>query len=67
MTTKTATILETADGPKPSVLKLVLESPASGALWFIGWLFTIGYAHLIWWKALLAVVVWPYFLGVLLR
>lgn len=35
-----------------------------GTIWFIGWLFTIGFAGLVWWKALLAVLLWPYFLGV---
>jgi len=30
-------------------------------------LFTIGFAKLVWWKALLALVVWPYFLGETLR
>ncbi len=34
-----------------------------GIIWFIGWLFTIGYAHLVWWKIILGLVVWPYFLG----
>jgi hypothetical protein len=34
-----------------------------GPIWFIGWLFTIGYAGLVWWKIILAIVVWPYFLG----
>ena len=34
-----------------------------GAIWFIGWLFTIGYAHLVWWKILLGIIVWPYYLG----
>jgi len=34
-----------------------------GPIWFIGWLFTIGYANLVWWQILLAIVVWPYFLG----
>ena len=34
-----------------------------GALWFIGWLFTIGYLGLNFWLGLLAIVVWPYFLG----
>lgn len=29
--------------------------------------FTIGFAQLVWWKALLAVILWPYFLGVTLR
>jgi hypothetical protein len=41
--------------------------PIGGMLWFGGWLFAIGFAKLIWWKALLALVVWPYFLGVAVR
>jgi len=42
-------------------------SPAlAGAIWFIGWLFTIGYAGLVWWKILLGIIIWPYFLGVAL-
>jgi hypothetical protein len=36
----------------------------AGSIWFIGWLFTIGFAKLIWWKALLAIVIWAYYLGV---
>jgi hypothetical protein len=36
---------------------------ACGPLWAIGWLFTIGYVHLTFWKGVLAVVIWPYFLG----
>ena len=38
----------------------------AGMLWFGGWLFTIGLCKLVWWKALLGLVVWPYFLGALL-
>jgi len=34
-----------------------------GPIWFIGWLFTIGYANLVWWQIILAIVVWPYYLG----
>jgi hypothetical protein len=34
-----------------------------GTLWFIGWLFTIGFADLVWWKIILGIVVWPFFLG----
>ena len=34
-----------------------------GAFWFAGWLFAIGFAHLVWWKIILGIVVWPYFLG----
>ncbi|MCE9643040.1 MAG: hypothetical protein K8Q97_01800 [Candidatus Andersenbacteria bacterium] len=36
----------------------------SGGLWFIGWLFTIGFLHLSFWKGVLAIIVWPYFIGV---
>ena len=35
-----------------------------GSLWFIGWLFTIGYLKLAFWKGVLALFVWPYYLGV---
>ncbi|MBN1644025.1 MAG: hypothetical protein JW856_04325 [Dehalococcoidales bacterium] len=35
----------------------------AGAVWFIGWLFTISFAHLVWWKIILGIVVWPLFLG----
>ena len=34
-----------------------------GPIWLIGWLFTLGYAQLVWWQAILALVLWPYFLG----
>ena len=36
---------------------------AGGSIWVVGWLFTIGYLHLSFWKAVLALVIWPYFLG----
>jgi len=35
--------------------------------WFAGWLFTIAFANLVWWKIILGIVVWPYFLGVAVR
>jgi len=38
-------------------------SSIAGAIWFIGWLFTIGYIKLIWWQIIVGIVVWPYFLG----
>ena len=34
-----------------------------GPIWFIGWLFTIGYLKLAFWKGVLALIVWPYYLG----
>jgi hypothetical protein len=36
---------------------------AGGVIWFIGWLFTISFANLVWWKIILGLVVWPLFLG----
>jgi hypothetical protein len=35
-----------------------------GTAWAAGWLFTIGFLHLTFWKGVLAVLLWPYFLGV---
>jgi hypothetical protein len=32
-------------------------------LWFVGWLFTIGFLRLSFWRGVLAVIVWPYFIG----
>jgi len=37
---------------------------ALGGAWFVGWLFTIGFLGLGFWKGTLALVLWPYFLGV---
>lgn len=34
-----------------------------GLVWFGAWLFTIGYLHLGFWRGVLALVLWPYFLG----
>lgn len=34
-----------------------------GGLWFIGWLFTIGFVGLTFGQGLLAIVIWPYYLG----
>lgn len=36
-------------------------------LWFTGWLFTIGFAQLVWWKAIVGLLLWPYFLALALR
>lgn len=31
--------------------------------WFAGWLFTIGFLHLSFGKIILAIALWPYFIG----
>jgi hypothetical protein len=38
--------------------------PFMGSLWVAAWLFTIGFLHLSFWKGVLAIVLWPYYLGV---
>lgn len=36
----------------------------SGGLWIGAWLFTIGFLHLTFWQGVIAIVVWPYYIGV---
>jgi hypothetical protein len=40
------------------------QHSAIGMLWFAGSGFTIGWLHLAFWKAALALLAWPYYLGV---
>ncbi|HEX9503300.1 MAG TPA: hypothetical protein VF974_03165 [Patescibacteria group bacterium] len=35
----------------------------TGFSWISGWLFTIGFLHLAFGKAILAIAIWPYYLG----
>ena len=34
-----------------------------GTLWVAAWLFTLGLLHLHFWKGVLTIVLWPYYLG----
>ena len=34
-----------------------------GLLWITGWFFTIGFLHLTFWRGALALLLWPYYLG----
>lgn len=34
-----------------------------GVLWMIGWLFSIGFLKLGFFKGLIAILLWPYFVG----
>jgi len=38
-----------------------------GAFWFAGWLFTMAYTSPVWWKWIIALVAWPYYLGVAVK
>ena len=44
---------------------VVVNHPGGGlgSLWLIGWLFTIGYLRLSFWRGVLAIIIWPYYLG----
>ncbi len=42
-------------------------SSLAGVFWFAGWLFTISYANLVWWKIILGLIVWPLYLGQVIR
>lgn len=39
----------------------------SGGIWFAAWLFTIALLRLTFWKGVLALCLWPYYLGEFLR
>jgi hypothetical protein len=41
----------------------VEQHSVGGTIWFVGWLFTIGFVPLGFWKGVAAVLLWPYFLG----
>ncbi|HEX7078858.1 MAG TPA: hypothetical protein VF363_10570 [Candidatus Eisenbacteria bacterium] len=36
-------------------------------VWIIGWLFSIGFLKLTFWKGVLALIIWPYYFGVFFR
>jgi hypothetical protein len=50
---------------KPRTIKV--ESGLIGGFWFIGWLFTLAFANLDLGRALLGLIVWPYYLGLAVR
>ena len=44
--------------------KIKVEHHAFPGVWLLGWLFTIGFLHLGFPKAVFALVLWSYYLGV---
>ncbi len=34
-----------------------------GVVWVIGWLFSLGLLKFTFWKSVLAIILWPYYLG----
>ena len=45
-------------------IRVVQHGTCGGLLWFAGWLFTIGYLKLGFWPGALALIIWPYHIGV---
>ncbi len=44
--------------------KIKVEHHSSlGIFWFMGWLFSIGFLEFGFWKGVLALFIWPFFLG----
>jgi len=43
--------------------KIKVENNGCFWVWLMGWLFTIGYLGLTFWKGVAAVVLWPYYIG----
>ncbi len=41
----------------------VEQHSSIGLLWIAGWLFTIGYLKLSFWIGVLALFIWPYYIG----
>jgi hypothetical protein len=39
----------------------------AGPIWIMGWLFTLGYLAPSFWKGVLAILLWPYYLGISVR
>jgi len=46
--------------------KIRIVNGISGMAWYAGWLFTIGYLKLAFWPSALALLIWPYNIGVAL-
>ena len=43
--------------------KTKVKIDVMGHIWAMGWLFTLGFLGLGFWKGLLAIIVWPYYIG----
>jgi hypothetical protein len=53
-----------SDAHATKLQKIRIEQHSvTGCLWFAAWLFTIGLLHLSFWKGALAIILWPYYLG----
>jgi hypothetical protein len=56
--------METEKEKSQSQKVKIRHQPSLGLAWIAAWLFTIGFLHLTFWQGVLAIVIWPYYLGV---
>jgi hypothetical protein len=54
-------------GDETKSRKVVVKAFSWGPIWCMGWLFTIGLGQLSFWKAVLGIIIWPYYIGTMLR
>lgn len=48
--------------------KVKIEQHAfSGGMWFVAWMFTVGFLQLHFWQGVAAIIIWPYYIGNFLR
>jgi hypothetical protein len=43
--------------------KVKINNSGFGIIWLIGWLFTLGFLKLTFWNGVLAILIWPYYIG----
>ena len=43
--------------------QIISQENGLGIFWLMGWIFTIGYLKLSFWKGVLAFIIWPYYIG----
>ena len=43
--------------------KIKIDNNGGFWVWLVGWLFTIGFLQLAFWKGVMAIVLWPYYIG----
>jgi len=46
---------------------IIIDNSLETGIWLIAWLFTIGFLSLSFWQGVLALIIWPYYLGVTAR
>jgi hypothetical protein len=56
-------LLEERMDEKIQKTRVQSNSCGFGLVWIGSWLFTVGFLHLSFWKGVLAIVIWPYYIG----